>query len=100
MQYFDWPFVRSESAGHRWQQLEEKMRMALVVAVDDLVVVVVDSEMKGLHRHEKLLKKIKLNCKIGKSVLLSYCFNGLTLKLLALSLHCNCSNNRNVHFKT
>jgi hypothetical protein len=61
MQYFDWPFVRSESAGHRWQQLEEKMRMALVVAVDDLVVVVVDSEMKVLHRHEKLLKKIKLN---------------------------------------
>jgi hypothetical protein len=64
MQYFDWPFVRSESAGHRWQQLEEKMRMALVVvvvAVDDLAVVVVDSEMKGLHRHEKLLKKIKLN---------------------------------------
>jgi len=57
MQYFDWPFVRSESAGHRWQQLEEKMRMALVVAVDDLVVVVVDSEMKVLHRHEKLLKK-------------------------------------------
>ena len=59
MQYFDWPFVRSESAGHRWQQLEEKMRMALVVVVDDdlVVVVVVDSEMKGLHRHEKLLKK-------------------------------------------
>jgi hypothetical protein len=75
MQYFDWPFVRSESAGHRWQQLEEKMRMALVVVVvDDLVVVVVDSEMKGLHRHEKLLKKIifklKLNCKVGKSVFL------------------------------